>query len=115
MGDVYTQENRAFRVSTPLGADKLLLVGFRGQEGMSQLYEFQLDLIAENETDVPFEKLLGQPILVELELPDEKFRQFSGICSRVSQGGRDEVFTSYHMEMVPQVWFLTKIAQSRIF
>jgi type VI secretion system secreted protein VgrG len=93
----------------------LLLVGFSGQEAISQLFSFQLDLLAENKTEVPFDKLLGQKIMVDLALPSGKRRHFSGICSRITQGMRDSDFTAYRLEMVPQLWLLTKRAQSRIF
>src|SRR5581483_4393409 len=111
----YTQATRPIAVFTPLGDDVLLLVGFRGQEGISQLFHFQLDLIAENSTTIPFDKLLGQPITIRVNLPDGKERSISGICIRVSQGDQDFTFTSYRMEIVPQLWLLTRIAQSRIF
>ena len=111
----YTQAVRPLRVTTPLGPDALLLVGLSGHEAISRLFQFRLDLLAENETAVPFEKLLGQKVTVELGIPDQDVRYFSGICSRVSQGGRDQTFTAYHLEVVPQLWFLTRIAQSRIF
>ncbi|HEX8202040.1 MAG TPA: contractile injection system protein, VgrG/Pvc8 family [Isosphaeraceae bacterium] len=39
----------------------------------------------------------------------------SGPCCRVGQAGRDPTFKSYHLEIVPELWFLTRIAQSRIF
>jgi type VI secretion system secreted protein VgrG len=35
--------------------------------------------------------------------------------SRVAQGSRDETFTTYRLEVVPQFWFLTRKKQSRIF
>ncbi|MGE0822567.1 MAG: type VI secretion system Vgr family protein [Candidatus Binatia bacterium] len=111
----YTQETRPIAVFTPLGEDVLLLVGFRGQEGISQLFHFQLDLLAENTSDIAFDKLLGQPIGIRMTLPDGKERFFSGLCNRVSQGEQDFTFTAYHMEIVPQFWLLTRVAQSRIF
>jgi type VI secretion system secreted protein VgrG len=111
----YTQENRPLSVNTPLGTDVLLLLGFSGHEGISQLFSFQLDLMAIDPGKVKFEKLLGQPITVALTLPNEKQRYFSGVCNRFSQGGRDETFTFYRMEVVPQLWFLTRTARSRIF
>lgn len=111
----YTQTSRALSVSTPLGKDTLLLTGFTGQEALSQLFSFQLDLMAENKTDIVFDKLLGQKVTIHLALPDEKQRHLSGICSRASQGLRDETFTRYQLEIVPQFWLLTKRAQSRIF
>src|SRR5258705_13946819 len=98
----YTQENRPMSVKTPLGEDVLLLVGFSGHEAMSQLFSFQLDLWAEDPTKVKFDKLLGQKVTVKLKLPNDKERFFNGICNRFSQGGCDETFTSYRMEVVLQ-------------
>jgi type VI secretion system secreted protein VgrG len=116
----YTQANRSMTVTTPLGTDVLLLVGFSGQESLSHLFHYQLDLIAQNSATIAFDKLLGQSITVELELPGsktprEKKRYFNGICYRLSQGERDREFTEYRMELVPKLWFLSKRAQSRIF
>jgi type VI secretion system secreted protein VgrG len=111
----YTQANRPLKIATPLGSDVLLLTGFSGQESISQLFSFQLSLVAENKTEVAFDKLMGQGISVSLELPNGKARYFAGICSRFSEGRRDSTFTHYRMEMVPPMWLLTRRVQSRIF
>jgi type VI secretion system secreted protein VgrG len=111
----YVQADRPMAVTTPLGKDALLLVGFSGQEAISQLFAFQLELLAENKTDVAFDKLLGQGVVVQLVLPQGKKRTFSGIVSRLSQGERDDIFTAYRLEMVPPCWLLTRRFQSRIF
>ena len=92
-----------------------MLIGFSAEESISRLFSFQLDLIAENETKIPFEKLLGQSILVRLALENGRDRYFSGLCNRVAKGHRDSTFTSYRMELVPAFWLLTRSAQSRIF
>ncbi|HEX5271691.1 MAG TPA: type VI secretion system tip protein TssI/VgrG [Gemmataceae bacterium] len=111
----FATTNRLWSVATPLPSDTLVLVGFRGSEGLSQLFRFQLDLVAQNSKDVPFDKLLGQKVVVSLALSNNKKRYFSGICSRLTQAGRDTSFTAYRMEVVPQLWLLTRRAQSRIF
>ncbi len=111
----YTQEMRPIAVTTPLGKDALLLVGFTIKEGISQLFDVQLDLMAENHTEISFDQLLGQNVVIRFTLPEGKERFFSGICSRFSQGHRDETFTHYRMEVVPQFWLLTRRSQSRIF
>ena len=82
----YTQDGRPLAVQTPLGKDKLLLRGINGQEGMSQLFSFQLEVLAENQTEVTFDKLLGQNSSWGLGFADEKKRFFSGICNRVMRG-----------------------------
>src|SRR5262245_12526793 len=111
----YTQTNRPLGVTTPLGADVLLLTGFTGREGVSQLFSFQLDLVADHAADVAFDKLLGQPVTLRVNLSGDKKRFFNGICSRFSQGESDTYFTHYRMEVVPALWLWTKRAQSRIF
>jgi type VI secretion system secreted protein VgrG len=111
----YVQADRPMAVATPLGKDALLLVGFSGHEAISQLFSFQLDLLAENQTEVRFDKLLGQRIAVSLSLGRGKRRFFQGICRRVTQGHRDSFLTEYYMEIVPQFWLLSRRVQSRIF
>jgi len=111
----YSQSNRPLVVTTPLGPDVLLATGFSGREGLSQLFQFRLEAVAENQADVAFDKLLGQKITVHTVLPGGKKRHFTGICSRILQGGRDDVFTRYSLEIVPQFWLLTRKVQSRIF
>lgn len=110
-----TQANRPMKLTTPLGKDVLLLTNFMMREGISQLFQMQLDVIAKNGQEVAFDKLLGQKVSVELVGPGNKPRFFSGIVNRVSQGGRDQTFTRYRLEAVPQLWLLTKRWQSRIF
>src|SRR5262252_2734558 len=116
----YSQAGRPLTIDTPLGKDKVLIRGFNGHEAVSQLFRFELDLIAKNVTDVAFDKLLGQKVTVHLEQRDKSKRHFNGVCIRVSQGGQDESdqddkFTAYRMELVPELWRYTRKAQSRIF
>jgi type VI secretion system secreted protein VgrG len=111
----YTQDGRPLAIQTPLGKDKLFLIGLSGHEGVSQLFSFQLEALAENKTEVAFEKLLGQSVTVEIELPNKEKRFFNGIVSRAVEGEQGVFFTGYTLEIVPQFWLLTRRAQSRIF
>lgn len=113
----YKEAQRFLYLKTPLGPDDLLLAGFSGHEAISQLFEFQLDLLAENATQVPFDKLLGQRVsfgVAGVETSQQK-RHLNGIVSRMTQLSRDRTFTQYRMVIVPQVWTLTQKFQSRIF
>ena len=111
----YQQAERPLTVTTPLGKDTLLLVGLSGTEAISQLFRYQLELVATNETNVPFDQILGKPVTAHIMAPGGDKRHVSGICCRFVQGGRDATFTSYRAEIVPEFWFLTRKAQSRIF
>ena len=113
----YKQADRPLQLTSPLGPDKLFLRGFTGREGISELYRFDLDLMAENTLDVQFDQVLGKHFTIKLKLAQGE-RQFDGICMRFAQGERDPsrtTFTAYRAEIVPQFWLLTRKAQSRIF
>ena len=111
----YLQTGRAIEVFTPLGENVVVPVSLDGREAISQLFHFELEVLAENQTVIPFEQVLGGPVATRLRLPSGSFRYLCGYCSRFSQGMRDEVFTRYRMEIVPGFWFLTRRAQSKIF
>jgi type VI secretion system secreted protein VgrG len=95
-------------VFTPLGEDALLLIGLVVHEAISDLFNFELQVLAENSKGpIDFDKLLGQAIKVEVELagsssPREMKRYFNGICNRVTQAGKDKVFTEYRLNIVPK-------------
>ena len=103
-----------FKIDTPLGPDKLLLKGFRGSEGISRLFRFELDLLSED-NGISFTDIIGKNVTITVKQADGTPRYFNGVISRFGQGGSDETFTSYYAEMVPWLWFLTRAADCRIF
>ena len=112
---VYTQTDRPLSVTTPLGKDMLLITRLRGQESISQLFQFQLDFLAEVGSEIHFEKIIGQTVTVEMRLVDNAKRYFNGLVKSFSQGRRDERFIHYSAEIVPKIWLLSKKVRSRIF
>ena len=111
----YAQAERAMIVTTPIGKDVLILVGFRGFEAISQLFSFQLELLAETSARIDFDKIIGQQVSIKVALPGGGARHLDGICARFSQGERDAHFIKYRMDMVPRLWILGRTARSRIF
>jgi type VI secretion system secreted protein VgrG len=118
----YTQAHRDMKIVTPLPADFLLLTGLSASETISQLFHFDLDVVVENtkldqvlQHDPVFDKVLGQRVAVELVLPNGNLRHFHGLCHLISQGERDVTFTPYRLEVVPDLWRLSKRLRSRIF
>src|ERR1700682_2473306 len=109
----FTQKDRALSIDTPLGADALLIRSVSGQEAVSQLFHFQLELLSEDDA-ISFDGIVGKSVTLHVQTVDSE-RTFNGFISRFSQGSRDERFTHYHAEMVPWLWFLTRPADCRIF
>ena len=112
----YVQQNRKVRVTTPVGEDVLLLKAFSGTEEVSRPFRFQVEMIAENRQKVAFDAMLGEKVTVHLLLADESTEHhFNGVCVRFAQAGRDEEFTTYRADLVPEFQLLSHKAQSRIF
>ena len=113
----YNEGNRYLYLQTPLGDSTLLLQSFTGAEGLSQLFDFQLELLAENATTINFDQLIGQRVSFGVVGTEAALiaRDFNGIVVEFSQGPRDRVFTAYRMRVVPDIWKLTQKFQSRIF
>src|SRR5262245_44247059 len=110
---MFTQTERLLSIATPLVEEAVLMTALSGQEALSQLFHFQLDLASEK--PIQFDKVLGQDVTAAVGLPDGKKRYFNGIVSRISTGSRDQDFFHYRAELVPKVWLLTRNVQSRIF
>ena len=103
-------------VDTPLGKDILLLQELTGYEGISRLFSYELDLLAYDNDSIAFEDIVGEKVSLTLHLPDGTPRYISGYVSRFTQGGTDDrLFTHYHAQVVPWLWFLTRQADCRIF
>ena len=88
--------------------------GFTGSEGISRLFQFDLELLSEN-SSIAFKDIIGQNVTLRIALPDDKERYFNGFVSRFVQTSSDVRFTHYQMEVVPWLWFLTRNADCRIF
>jgi type VI secretion system secreted protein VgrG len=110
----FTQANRHIAVTTPLGQDVLLLQGFSGQEGISQLFSFSLDLLSEVDPAIKFDDIVGKSVTIAVKHAGGT-RHINGIVRRFSQGGGDPGMASYRAEVVPWLWLLTQTADCRIF
>ncbi|HSR10770.1 MAG TPA: type VI secretion system tip protein TssI/VgrG, partial [Thermodesulfobacteriota bacterium] len=107
-------------VQTPLGKDVLLLAAMAGEEGISRLFSFELDLFSESQ-GVRFDQIIGKPVTISLELRNGKKRHWNGIVFRFLQGrteGRDGGNADlwyYRATVTPYAWLLTRTSNSRIF
>lgn len=110
----HTQETRLIGIETPLGKDILLLRGFSGQEGISRLSNFDLDLLS-HDPDIKFEDIIGKRVTLRVTLGSDKKRYFNGFISRFMQTGSDRGLANYRATMVPWLWFLTRTSDCRIF
>ncbi len=106
--------HRVIDIKTPLGADVLRLHSMHGSEELGRLFDYQITVLSEK-NDVDPDKLLGQPITVTLELPDQKTRYFSAYATRLAQVGMIGRFHAYQITARPWLWFMTRVTDCRIF
>jgi type VI secretion system secreted protein VgrG len=111
----FTQAGRPFTVTTPLGADKLLLERFTGEEAVSAPFHFTLDMVSKANNVVSADALVRQPISINMELSDGGSRVIHGRVNRFVQLGSADGLTSYRADMVPWLWFLSLSTDCRIF
>lgn len=103
----YSQDKRPFRLDTPLGKDKLLLVHWHGEERVSSLYKFTVEAWSED-PDIDVKTLLLQSVTLTIEMDGGSERTIRGIVSRfVNAGLTTRGLTAYHLDIVPPHWLLT--------
>jgi len=101
-----------FRVGS-LDDTVLKVVQFNGTEGISQLFQFTLEL-ASTDGEIDFAKVLGEAAMLTIQGNPEP-RYVSGIVCRFEQAGRGTDFTRYRATLVPAFWLLTQRQNFRIF
>jgi type VI secretion system secreted protein VgrG len=105
---------RVIEITTPLEKDVLLFHTMRGTEELGRLFGYELVLYSLN-GEINLDELLGKSITIALERADEGVRYFNGLCSRISQGGREGRYHVYYATVRPWLWFLTRTRNYRIF
>jgi type VI secretion system secreted protein VgrG len=111
----FTQSRHLLTVSSPLGEDVLLLAGFTGTEELSRLFQFQLELLSDNDAIAPA-AIVGQPITWAVNNFDDEPRFFHGYVNRFVAASKTlRGLRAYRAEVVPWLWFLTQTADCRIF
>ena len=119
-----TQKDRLLSIATPLGPDYLLLNKIHAEEHISELFNFEVELVYDEEEDNSFQMtvvdpadIVGQTVIVEIAQGAEGDikRTLTGMVNNFTLIGRNRQFTFYNATIVPHIWRLTRSFQSRIF
>ena len=107
---------RTIRVHTALSAEQLKFRAMRGQEGLSRLFEFEVDMVS-GSFNLDLKTLLGTSLSIEVS-DDAGPRFLNGtvvrfeLLGRANETGRHYV---YRALVQPWLWYLTRTTDSRIF
>jgi type VI secretion system secreted protein VgrG len=108
---------RIVKTHSPLGEDQLLFRSMHGTEGLSQLFEFEVDLLSASAAIDP-KQLLGKPLTLEIRTAQATPRFLDGQVVRFSMVGREggtSRHTVYRAVVRPWLWYLTRSADNKIF
>ncbi|MET3498019.1 type VI secretion system Vgr family protein, partial [Variovorax boronicumulans] len=109
---------RVVRAHTPLGDEALKFRSMRGSEALSQLFEFEVDLLSPS-ASIDLKSVLGKPLTLEIQTATMGAPRFlNGQVIRFSMVGRegDTVrHTVYRATVRPWLWYLTRSSDNKIF
>ena len=104
MTQVTTVQTGSFlSVTTPFGADVLLLEGFSGREAISEPFHFELRMRS-TQTALSAASIVGQSATVTLQTQGGTARYFNGIVTRFAQVGADATGGYYSAALAPRLW-----------
>jgi type VI secretion system secreted protein VgrG len=106
--------NRRVVIQTPVG-DQLQFKQLHGQEALSELSIFEIDLVSNSKSIAP-SALLGQSITLEVETDGGGKRYLNGICTQFGmQGMLERKQYKYKMRVRPWLWLATRKTDFKIF
>lgn len=113
---VLSQDGRWLTMDSPLGADALIPTRLVGEERLSALFEFTVDVLSSDDAIDPA-TILGKAVTVRVRRgQDLDPRPFNGIVKSIAGGPLSaHGYRAYRLEVVPTVWLLTRTRDCRIF
>ncbi|MDR1922694.1 MAG: type VI secretion system tip protein VgrG [Candidatus Adiutrix sp.] len=106
------EEYFTFKIDS-LPDDEFLVVNFNGDEGLSELYRFELTLISKNKAVDLEQALYGQASLT-LQAAEGR-RVISGLLSSFEQGHEFGPYAFYRAVLRPKLWRLTLTFHNQVF
>jgi len=103
-----SQNNRLIQITTPLGKDAMIVSELTGDEYISDLFHFHLDLYSDNH-EIAQKDLLGKDVTISLQSEKTKESRFiHGYINHLAMlDVNDEGLRRYRAEVVPGLWFTT--------
>lgn len=111
----WTQERRLLAIETSLGKDKLLLTSLVGQEGLSELFSYEVDMLS-TELSISAERLIGDKVKLVVNSDSGKPRAIHGMVAQWWAGPAiAQDLRHYRARLVPWLWYLGHSTDCRIF
>ncbi len=110
------QTDRILNFTSTLGDDVLLPESLAGFEGISELFYYQVELVAEVDKTIDPKSVVGTKVTVAISADDSGTKRFiNGIVASFEFCGGDDEFNNYKAYIVPKLWLLTLNKNTRVF
>ncbi|OFA06345.1 type VI secretion system Vgr family protein [Duganella sp. HH101] len=110
----FEQPGGLLALTSPFGANDLLLDSVEGSEGISEMFKFNLHMRS-GSTSLNAATAVGKSMTVTLSVEGGSKRYITGMVSRFIQSGFDQDFVTYEAELVPMLWLLTLSRDRKIY
>jgi type VI secretion system secreted protein VgrG len=94
--------------------DTFTVVEFKGTEGISKLYQFEIIIYADD-PDIDLKKVLKSPVKLTVKREGETQRMFHGILSRLEQLHEISGHVYYRAILVPRLWLADQYHENQLF
>ncbi len=109
----FKERKRFSFVSKGLPEDTFEVVRFRGEEGISRLFQFDIVLISED-PEVDIDSVLQNPAVFSIHRGEED-RKIHGIVSEFEQMHEVDQYTFYQASLVPRIWLSDLYKENQLF
>ena len=109
----FTTENKFDFVSQALSKDTFGVVNFKGSEGFSKCYEFEITLVA-TDPEIDLDKVLQNAATFTI-LREDGDIPFHGILAQFDQLHAVEEYVYYRAVLVPKLWWLSLTHHNQLF
>ncbi|RJR31772.1 MAG: type VI secretion system tip protein VgrG [Desulfobacteraceae bacterium] len=100
-------------VSSGLAPNTFAVVRFRGAEGFSRCYEFEIELVS-TETEIDLDQVLSNPATFTI-LREDGDIPFHGILAEFDQQHQVDEYVFYRAVLVPKLWWLSLTHHNQVF
>lgn len=111
-----TQKHRLIHITSPLGADQLIVSSLHGEESISGLFRYEMELWSENHA-ITQADLVGKAITLTLNRDGQEQQRFiHGYVNQLAMlDVNAEGLRKYRATLVPGLWFATLGSNNRVF
>jgi type VI secretion system secreted protein VgrG len=114
MSSSFQQAARPVRITTPLGPDKLVVRSYQGEEYISGLFHYRIEMLS-SDSAIVFADIAGKAVTLQIPQSSGDVHYVNGVVGRFTESGGDGRFTYYTADIYPWLWMLAMSAGCAIF